>query len=224
WLCYLLQIGTCLYYAMFLVPLLGLLAVVLGVRRRPPVKLYVAFAVGACLSGLVALAMVYPYFAARDSLFLERSHAFASSYDGKLAFFGNVHETNLTLTGMHHKSEQRGAHEEIAFPGVTVLAMLLSSLGVPLWKSLRPRSRKRVGDAALAGLLIVAFSVGAMLLSHSMLVGLVVFSLGAWRQRRTGRPFPFAGRRGLYLGLLVLSVALFLGLSPLVWEGEPVRG
>src|SRR5690606_21469296 len=64
----------------------------------------------------------------------------------------------------------------------------------------------------------------AALLAHSRLAGVVVVALGVWWQSSLGRPSPFSGRRGLYLGLLLLSVVLFLGLTPLEWNGAPVRG
>ena len=224
WFCYLLQIGTCLYYAMFLLPLLSLAAAVLCWRLRPPRKLYFALAAGAGLSGLVALAMVHPYFTARDAFFLERSLAFASNYDGKLGFFTNVHETNLTLTGMHHQSETRGAQEEIAFPGFTVLTMLLLALGVPLWRLFQRPSWRAIGIVTIGWFVTIIFSLAVTVLTHSMLAGLGVFAMGVWLHSRYAGPFPFAGRRGMYIGLLLLSITLFMGLSPLQWEGEPVRG
>jgi hypothetical protein len=224
WLCYLLQIGTCLYYAMFLIPLLALTAVVLLVRKRPPRKLYAQFAAVGALAAVVALAMVYPYFTARSAFSLERSLSFASSYDGRLGFFLNVPETNLTLTGLHHRGAFRGAHEEIAFPGFTVLALALLSLGVPLWRTAGGLSLRRLGALAGSWLAVAALALGATLLAHSMLAGAVVLGLGIWWQARVGGPFPFSGRRGLYFGLLLLSIAMFLGLSPLQWHHAPVRG
>src|SRR6187431_1227614 len=62
WLCILLQIGTCLYNTMFLVPLLALAFGVLLVRERPSRRFLCWFAACALGAGLVALAMVHPYF------------------------------------------------------------------------------------------------------------------------------------------------------------------
>ncbi len=224
WLCYLLQIGTCLYYAMFLVPLLGLVATVLLVRQRPPRKHYLALAAAGAAAGAVALAMVFPYFTVRDTFDLERSVSFASSYDGKLSFFSNVHDTNLTLTGLHHRSAARGAHEEIAFPGFTVLSMLLLSLGVPLWQAIRGLRPRAIGAVAGSWIVIAALTMAATLLTRSMLVGAVVLGLGVWLETRSGGPLPFSGRRGLYLAVLLLSIVMFLGLTPMHWNGSPVRG
>jgi hypothetical protein len=224
WLCYLLQLGTCLYYAMFLIPLLGLVAAVLLFRQRPPRKVYLEFAAVGAVAGVIALAMVYPYFTMRETFALERSVSFASSYDGKLDFFSNVHETNLTLTGMHHHSEQRGAHEEIAFPGFTVLAMLLLSLGLPLWRALRGLGPRAIGALAGRWAVIAALTIAATLLTRSMLAGAAVLGLSVWQETRRGAPLPFSGQRGLCLVVLVLSIVMFLGLAPVHWEGAPVRG
>ncbi len=224
WLSYLLQIGTCLYYAMFLVPLLALAGAVLVARQRPPRKLYWQLAATGAGAAVVAFFMVHPYFTAREAFSLERSLSFAASYDGKLGFFTNVHDTNLSLTGLHHLATQRGAHEEIAFPGFTVLALLLLSLGVPFWRNLRDQGLRAAGGVAgrWAGIASLAFT--STVLTHSVLTGAVVFGLCVWHELRTGNPLPFSGRRGLYLALLLLSTVLFLGLEPISFQGEPVRG
>jgi hypothetical protein len=124
---------------------------------------------------------------------------------------------------MHHRSES-GAHEEIAFPGFTVLAMLLLSLGVPLWRAVRGMGARRFGAMAGRWLAIAALALAATLLAHSMLAGAVVLGLGIWQQTHVGGELPFSGRRGLYLAVLLLSIAMFLGLSPMRWRDAPVRG
>ncbi|MBN2194760.1 MAG: hypothetical protein JW751_18235 [Polyangiaceae bacterium] len=224
WGCILLQIGTCLYYAMFLVPLLALVGCLLLLRQRPPPRFYLWFGAGAVGAGLVALLMVYPYFSARGAFNLERSLAFASSYDGKLSFFANVHETNRTLTGMHHRGEWRGAHEEIAFPGFSVLALASAALMVPGWRRLWQRG-VRPAFVTIALWFELAVIAGSLtLLGHSMLPGAVVLGVGTWLFARRGVPHPFGGERGLYFATLLLAVAMFLGLYPLEWDGAPVRG
>lgn len=224
WLCYVLQIGTCLYYAMFLIPLLGLSACVLLYRHRPAPRLYVQLAAGGAVAAGLALGMVYPYFAARRAFDLERSLSFASSYDGKLSFFGNVHETSRTLTFLHHPSEMRGAYEEIAFPGFTVLALSLLALAVPLWGEAVRLGWRQFGSVAARWLSLTALAFCAMVLTRSMLSGVLVLSGGIGWQLRARQPLPFAGARGLYLGVLLLSIAMFLGLSVAEWNDEPIRG
>lgn len=230
WVCYLLQIGTCLYYAMFLIPLLTLVGGMLLWRSRPPPKLYVELAAVGAVALVVALGMVYPYFTARDAFALERSLAFASGYDGKLDFFGNVAVTNHTLTSLHHSSE-RGAREEIAFPGFTVLALGLVALAVAAQQALGRTGSSgaptNLGRWCLVGVLCAL----STLLTHSMLVGALALGAGLWwvksgvRRPSAQREAPArVGARSLYLALLCLSVVMFLGLAPFEWEGTPVRG
>ncbi len=175
-------------------------------------------------AGLIAGAMVYPYFTGREAFDLERSLAFASSYDGKLGFLAHVHETNLTLTPLHHVSTMRGAHEEIAFPGFTVLAMLVLALVPPLWATLRGRTARELGNIVGSWVVIGAMTAVTTVLSRSMLVGTIALGLGIWQEVRTGGPLPFSKQRGLYLALLLLSIAMFLGLAPGEWKGAPIRG
>jgi hypothetical protein len=220
---------------MFLIPLLGFALGVLLWRWRPPRRLYFELAGVGVIAGVVAISMVYPYFTIRESFALERSLAFATGYDGKLEFFSNVHVTNRTLWGMHHTSE-RGAREEIAFPGFTVLSMALLALGAPLWRVLASmretgaRSIRTSGARVGRWLLTLVAASALTLLTHSMLVGAFVLGLGIWflglagRRPGPGEARPFAGRRGLYLALFCLALLMFLGLEPLKWQGEPVRG
>jgi hypothetical protein len=221
WLCYLLQIGTCLYYAMFLIPLLALVGALLLYRQRPPRDVYVTLGVGGAVASGVALAMVYPYFTSRHAFDLERSLAFASSYDGKLSFFANVHPTNLTLTGLHHLGAYRGAHEEVAFPGFVVVALALLAVAAPLVTALRKLPNP--GGQLLGWGLTIATAVGLSLVTHSMLTGVVVIALVLWRRRQTKRA-PLVHARELYLAALLLAVAMFLGLEPFEFRGAPVRG
>ena len=224
WLCLLLQIGTCLYYAMFMLPLLALAGSVLLVRRRPRRQFFYWFGACAACAGVVALLMVYPYFAARDDFDLQRSVSFASSYDGKLGFFANVHETNRTLTGMHHSPTEAGAHEEIAFPGFSVLVLAFLSLARPAFRALRRVSTKQALITILLWSSVAIVATGVSLLEHSMLPGALVFGVGVWLLARRQVLLPFGGAMGLYFALLLLALALFLGLSPVTWNGAPVRG
>ncbi len=189
WLCVLLQIGTCLYNAMFLVPLLGLVGAVLLVRQRPPARFLFWFAGVALAAGLVAWLMVSPYFAARRAFDLERSVAFASSYDGKWGFFAHVSETNRSLTGLRHATARVG-HEEIAFPGFSVLLLASLALGVPAWQALRRSARP--GRAVLLWSALGLASALLGLLSYSLLWSTLVFVGGAALLARRRLPQPFA--------------------------------
>lgn len=217
WIVYVLQIGTCLYYAMFLIPLLSLLGVVLLFRARGERSFYWWFLACPVVAGGVALLMVYPYFAERHAFDLERSLAFASGYDGKLAFFGHVHETNRTLTWLHHPSIFRGAYEEIAFPGITLA--LFGLLAVAL--NLAPFVRNV--RLILRTMLVAVLAVTLTLVSYSMLPGIVVCGAALWwhfHKRTDGA----VTTSELYSLVLVVAVLMFLGLAPLHWQGKPVHG
>jgi hypothetical protein len=224
WLTFLLQIGTCLYYAMFLIPLLSLLGAVLITNRRPSRRFFVYFGGAAVGAGLAALWMVYPYFAVRRSFDLERSLALASSNDGKFSFFANVHPSNLTLTGMHHLVRSGAAHDEIAFPGFTALSLFAVALVVPAAHAVSRYGRTRVLASVARW---VALALGAFVLSlltHSFLTGALAVGAGLWFFTRHRMLTPFGGNRGAYLAVLLLALTLFLGIHPLDWDGAPVRG
>lgn len=220
WVCYLMQIGSCLYYAMFLIPLLGLVGGALLYRHRPPRVFCLWLLGGGAAAGVVALAMVYPYFLSRKTFDLERSLDFAASYDGKLSFLTNVHETNRTLTALHHRGQYRGAHEEIAFPGFVVLALALLAAGLTFVRAVSTSSNRvhaltRWGAA-------VAVGVAATLFTHSMLAAGAVLGFCVWRGRAAvAQSLQF---RGLYLVAWLLAVAMFLGLTPFEFRGSPVHG
>jgi hypothetical protein len=223
WACYVLQIGTCLYYAMFLIPLLGLAGGVLLYRERPPRRLYISLLSGGVVAGAVALLMVYPYFASRGTFDLERSLEFASAYDGKLSFFANVPPTNHTLTALHHQGEFRGAHEEIAFPGFTVIVLALLALGAAARNTLRDlRNRARVQYLAY-GAILLTFAVALSLVTRSLLAGAVLLGIASWLRARSN-PSHSKNDLALYGLVTALAVVMFLGLEPLSFRGEPVRG
>jgi len=224
WLCVLLQIGSGLYYTMFLVPLWALVGGSLLVRRRPLLRVYYGFGGAALGAGAVAWLMVRPYFSARKNFDLERSLAYAASNDGKLSFFGNVHPTNLTLTGLHHLVKSGAAHDEIAFPGFTALALLTIALVVPVRRALRREGAEalltRLAPTAIVALAAVCSTLG----THSMLVGGLVLALGLWLLARRSQARARGGQRALYVAVLGLAVVMFLGIHPLDWRGAPVRG
>lgn len=226
WLCVLLQIGTCLYYAMFMLPLLCLVGGALLLERRPPRRFFYSFAVCAAVASFVAIAMVRPYFSARHDFNLLRSASFASSYDGKLGFFANVFETNRSLTFMHHQDTQPGAHEEIAFPGFSAIVFAFVALAVPAYRALRRDGAKRALVTLSLWFVIVLLAASYTWVTSSLLAGALVFAAGAVASRLARRwlPQPFGGRVGLYFALFLLAAALFLGLNASPVRGTQIRG
>lgn len=224
WLCILLQIGTCLYYTMFLIPLLAVTVGVLLVRHRPSARFYYWFGIVGAVAASIALLIAYPYFAVREAFNLERSLAIASANDGKFSFFTNVHPTNRTLTGMHHLVGSRGAHDEIAFPGFTATALFFTALLVPLFAAFRLGRSKRVIFGAFCWLVLTVLCALVTLFTHSMLPGVLVFGAGIWLLIRRGVSHPFHGTQGMYLAVLLTALAMFVGIFPFRWDGEPVHG
>ena len=215
WLCILLQIGTCLYYAMFLVPLVALAGCGLLARYRPVRRFYYRFTVAGVGAGILALLMILPYFTAREAFNLERSLSLASSNDGKFSFFANVHPTNRTLTSMHHLVRSGRAHDEIAFPGFTALSLLCVALLVPASRALRRAGAARTLSTVSLWLLLAGIATFVALVTHSLLPAALAFGAGTWLLVRRGVPSPFRGRRGLYIALLLTAVAMFLGIHAL---------
>jgi len=226
WSCVLLQIGTCLYYAMFMLPLLTLLGGALLLRTRPPRRFFYWFAACAVLAGFVAFAMVHPYFSARHEFNLQRSESFASSYDGKLGFFANVPATNLSLTGMRYRDTQPGAHEEVAFPGFAVLLLSIVALALPLWRAWRRLGAKRALVMMSLGTALLMLAAEYAWLERSLLPGAFVLGVGGavWLFARRLIHRPATGYVGLYLVVLLLAVVLFLGLNASPWAGTEIRG
>jgi hypothetical protein len=224
WLAILMQIGTCLYYVMFLVPVLSILGGVLLSRNRPSRRFLVEFGATAAGAGLVALGMVYPYFSARHHYNLDRSLAYASSNDGKFSFFANVHPTNLSLTGMHHLDTTGRAATEIAFPSFTALALLMVALLVPVARALFCHGPAKTVAAIGRWVALAIVAVYASLLTHSLLTGTIAVGVGLWFFARHRFVHTFSGNRRVYFITLLLAVTMFLGIHPLNWNGEPVRG
>jgi hypothetical protein len=224
WLVFLLQLGSCLYYALFLLPLLASVALGSWVRKRPPRRTAFTFAALGAAAAALALALLRPYFSERDHFDLERSLDFASSYDGKLAFFAHVSETNLGLPWLHHADNPYGAHEEIAFPGFTLLALALFAFithGVRAWQRHGSRAMTQLATRALT---VLAIAVPVTLFFHSMLAGAVALGVVAWLWRRELLLGAATHGLGVYTAALCLAIVLFLGLEPCSWHGRPVHG
>jgi hypothetical protein len=224
WLAILMQIGSCLYYVMFLVPVLSLLGGVLIARYRPSRPFFLRFAATAAGAGLVALGMVYPYFSARHHYSLDRSLDYASSNDGKFSFFANVHPTNLTLTGMHHVDSTGRYATEIAFPSFTALGLVLLALAVPAARALSRHGATKTMSAIGQWVALVVAAGYVSLLTHSLLTGTVAVGVGLWWLSRHRFVHTFSGNRRTYFIALLLAVTMFLGIHPLNWDGEPVHG
>jgi hypothetical protein len=227
---YALQVGTCLYYAMFVLPLLAFLGAWLLVRHRPHVPgLWLRLGAAAIACGATVLAMVRPYFSSRRNFDLTRTEEFAQSFDGKFSFLLNVHPTNKLLGFLHHVPvTEDGAHEEIAFPGFTIAALALFAFGGAVVKALGQAPEARARRVGLAAALVVAGSglgYAATLYADSLLAAVLPVAVSAliWHRVGRGSAAPLSPVTP-YAWALILSVVLFLGIEPFVDDGRSVRG
>lgn len=228
---YALQVGTCLYYAMFLLPLVAFVGAWLLWVHRPATRRFWAqlVAVGAA-TGAVVLAMIYPYFTSRKNFSLERADDFAQGFDGKLSFLFNVHDTNQVWRVLRHSPELKtGAHEEIAFPGLVIGVLALSALVVPLATALGGLDRRARAQWALSFLLVwggaVAIGSAAVLMTHTFLPLLLTLAAGGalWLRKR-GETAVYTSNASMYGWLLVFVLALFIGMAPFESNGTVVKG
>lgn len=224
-LAYALQVGTCLYYAMFLLPLLLFVGLWLLVRHRPhPIALWAKVGAAGALCGAAVLGMTRPYFVAREAFSLVRAHEFAEGFDGELAFLLHVHPTNKLLRFLHHvPASEVGAHEEIAFPGFTIGLLALGALAAGIASGLAASRRRWIAPALFVG--GSALALVLTIYAHTLLVGALVVAACAVAWHHLGRargraPSPMEP----YAWALALALALFLGITPFEAYGEPIRG
>jgi hypothetical protein len=228
---YVMQVGTCLYYAMFMIPIATLLGIWLTVQYRPfPRVFWLRLAGVGLASGVALVAMVGPYFGTRKRFSLLRTESFAEDFDGKLSFLLNVHPTNKLLTFLHHEPlTLQGAHEEIAFPTFTVTALCLLALFTSAVAVAQPllaagRWRRLLLGVGVA-LATIAVGFAASLAARTMLAGAVVVLVAAVGWRYLANPgAPRASALTQWFWALLLTLLLFLGLAPLEYQGEVVRG
>ena len=222
-----LQVGTCLYYAMFLLVYFAVIGGWMLVSRRQMTRgLMVHVALAGVLVGALGAGMSYPYFESRKDFPLIRSEAKAAEYSGTMADLARVYPNNRTLTFLHDRAE--GPLEPIAFPGFVLLALVSIALAWPVITKYRAaesyEDRRLVAIGALFGPIAVLSAVGASVVFRDGIAALIAFvaAVGIWRALRKDALLPPTVIA--YALLVVLSIALFLGPAP-VWVGkEPVRG
>ena len=204
------QVGTGMYYALFLVPLLGAAAVWLALRRGLRRVRWRRLAVSGAAAAVVVAAMVWPYVATRDDLGLTFDRDYIARTDGALAGLLHVNPENRVWTVLHH--DRSGGSESSAFPGLTPVLLALVALGGPL---LAARRREQAPVARLLlcwSVVATAAGIAAVTVGHG-LATLPVVGLAGWFWWRQRRMKIFPTPTGLYLALLVLAVTLFTGVS-----------
>jgi hypothetical protein len=220
------QVGCCLYYALFLAIYTGLVGTWLFIRHRTFSRtLVVRVAVAGALAGSLTGGMVYPYFRARQDYALTRSQDITRKYAGKLEHLVQVFPENKALGFLHERAE--GPDEPIAFPGFTLLALAAVAFLASVVSAARAApldGRLRVLSGVLLVLVGLAGATAISFWTQTFLAGLLLalMLLGVWRWLRREPVLP--PLIGIYGTLLVLTLVLFLGPVPFENAGAPVHG
>lgn len=206
------QVGSGMYYAVLLLPSLGLAAAWIAagrLRRGRPVR-WLRLAVGAALAACMVGAMVWPYVVARGDHGLTFDREAIAEVDGELASLLRVNPENRTWNPLlHHR--QRGGSESVAFPGLTLTLLALLGALAPLLAARRRRrdTLRLLGTWAGAG----AAAAVAVLLAGNGLAALPVVGLAGWLWWRARPERIYPRTTALYLALLVLALALYAGIG-----------
>jgi len=220
-LAYVLQVGTGMYYALFLLPLMLFTAAWITLSRQRATsrrRCWLRVTTTTLCGALVVAAMVWPYIVRKSDLDLDFSREYVARTDGVLTSFLRANPENRTWRILKRRDPRPGA-ESTAFPGLTPVLLALVAVIGPLL--VRRRRLVPVGasptspTAALAAHwgVAVALSVAAVVAVRNGLAAVPVLALVAWhwRRHRPARVLPRA--TALYLGLVVLAVSLYLGLG-----------
>jgi hypothetical protein len=220
------QVGSCLYYAMFMLVYAAFVGLYwLFEHRAFTRKLALGLAVAAVVAGTLVAFMTYPYVAARKDFALTRSEELTDSYSGRLSDLVSVYPHNKALTPMHNKAD--GPTEPIAFPGFVIGLLALLGIALPAASALRaasPDERKRFWLGLPIALLVLPIATYASFLAHTFLAGaaLVAIAVLAWRKLVGKRFLPsLVMVHGLFL---LAGLVLFLGPVPFEHGGQQVKG
>ena len=221
------QVGSCLYYALFLVVYAAIVGSILIYRHRRWDKPFLIRlgATGAVTFVLVAL-MSYGHIAARKDYPLTRSEDKAAEYSGRLEDLFSVYPENKALTFMHEAAP--GPYEPIAFPGFVLLGLALIALLAPVARAYHRAPPRELRKLSLVGLVLSVLSVlgavGVGVIFGDGFLPIVIFGLGilTWRALRPAPLLPPLA--SLYVLLLLLAFAFFLGPTPMLNGKEEIHG
>jgi hypothetical protein len=224
---FVMQVGSCLYYTLFLLVLFGFVGIwLLVINKRTQLKFWLQLVVVMVVTGVVVGVMIYPYVKTRSNFALTRSTEKARQYAGKMSSLVQVYPENKTLGFLRFDSVD--GSEQVAFPGFTVVLLALASLGFALVKAYKrgpPDEMKRHIVTALTLSILVFFStIGAAVVFGGFLwaIPIVLGGLIYWRKRCVKQLLP--STMALYLYFLFFSLILFLGIQPYNVNNQPVYG
>jgi hypothetical protein len=222
-----LQVGSCLYYAVFLLVYFAIIGVWLALRYKRVTRAFVSrTALAGLLAGVLTAGMSYPYFEARKDYPLTRSEAKAAEYSGTMRDLVRVYPHNRALTFMHDAAS--GPLEPISFPGFVLSLLALVALALPVLTKYRAAEsgehRRLIAVGAAFGPIAVLSAIGASVAFRDGIAALLTFvaAVALWRVLRREPLLP--PMVVAYTVLVLITVALFLGPAPLTIGKEPVRG
>lgn len=220
------QVGSCLYYAMFMVVYAAFVGLYWLIEHRAfTKKLALGLAAAAIVAGSLVGFMTYPYVKARKDFTLTRSEELTDSYSGRLTDLVSVYPMNKAWKRLHNKAD--GPTEPIAFPGLVIAALALLALIVPAASAVRaapPEARKRFWIGLPLALAVLPLAAYVSLIAHTFLAGAAIVTVAviAWRLTMRARFLPsLVVTHGLFL---LMGLVLFLGPLPFEHAGQPVRG
>lgn len=226
-LAYAMQIGSCLYYAMYLVVYFAVVGAWLLVAHKPaPWALLRRGALAAMLPVVLIAGMAYPYARSRAELQPPRTPGISMSYSGKVEYLTKVSTENKTLTFL--RDPAGGPVEPIAFPGFTLSLLALLAVVAPLLHRYRTsvsgRTRRGVLTGVALGALGLALGLAASVAFGTFLAGIPALAMPLlwWRWIRDEPILP--PEIVPYLWLLLLVFLLFLGPKPITWTEPATLG
>lgn len=226
-LAYVMQLGSCLYYGLFLLILFAFVGTYLVfVNRRWNLAFWGRLAAAAVICAPLAAVEVYPYLTAQNNFSLTRSLEKAEKYSGQLSHLLNVYPTNKTLALLHEPA--KGASEPIAFTGFTILLLALTALVFPLIREYRRDPSKRTKNdlyRSFALWILVFFAaIGSAVVFGTFLaaIALVIVVYVFWRRANEKRVL--SSTVTMYLIFLPFITLLYLGIEPLEVDRESVFG
>ncbi|MBN1653987.1 MAG: hypothetical protein JXA30_09440 [Deltaproteobacteria bacterium] len=226
-ICFVMQVGSCLYYALFLLFLFAFAGVwLLIANKRYEKKFWLQLAAVGFVSSIAVGFMTYPYLATRDNYALTRSTDKARQYSGTVSSLLHVYPENKTLSFLHYDSLD--GSEQVAFPGFTVTVLALLAFAFALRKSYKrgppEEMRRRISSVVMLSILVFFSSIGSAVVfgtylgAFPIVIGAVIY----WRKSYNERMLP--STIALYGCFLFFAGMLFQGIQPMKINTRPITG
>lgn len=226
-MCFIMQVGSCLYYAIFLCILFSFVGIwLIWSHKRFNKSFWLRLTIVGLLTGSITVVMLFPYLSTRDDVSLTRTTTKAKKYSGKLSQFLNVYPENKTFPYLHF--DTKDGSEQIAFPGFTITLLAILSILFILAKKYKRGPPVEVGRsislAASLWILTILSGLGAAVIFHTYLAAIPLVILAIIYYRRHTKCTLLPSNISLYLFFFTLSLILFLGIQPIRVDNQSVSG